>query len=134
MKFDIGWIAVRRLSDQQERKRTAFPSARAPLYAHIMLLILGTFRLPAPNLEAARPIMKRMADASRHEEGCLEYGYAEDVFEPGLIHVKEIWVDQKALDRHFAAVHLAEWRAAWPSLGIGERNLLVYDIGEPRRT
>lgn len=47
---------------------------------------------------AARPIMKRMADASRLEEGCLKYGYAEDVLDRGLIHVKEMWIDQDALD------------------------------------
>ena len=99
-----------------------------------MLLIVGTVRLPAHNMDAARPIMKRMADASRAEEGCAEYGYAEDVFDPGLIHVKEMWVDQNALDRHFATKHLAEWRAAWASLGIGERSLRVYDVGEPRST
>jgi quinol monooxygenase YgiN len=99
-----------------------------------MLLIVGTIRLPVANLAAARPLMKRMVEASRAEEGCVEYGYAEDVFEPGLIHVKELWTEQAALDRHFASTHIAEWRAAWPSLGIGDRNLHVYDVGEPRRT
>ena len=99
-----------------------------------MLLIVGTVRLPAHNLEAVRPIMQRMAEASRAEEGCVEYGYAEDLIDPGLIHVKEMWVDQPALDRHFATTHLAEWRAAWPDLGIGERNLRVYEVGEPRST
>lgn len=99
-----------------------------------MLLIVGTIRLPAENMEAARPIMKRMAEASRAEEGCVEYTYAEDVFDPGLIHVKELWVNQPALDHHFATAHLGEWRKAWPSLGIGERNLCVYDVREPRPT
>jgi quinol monooxygenase YgiN len=78
--------------------------------------------------------MQRMADASRLEEGCLDYGYAEDVFDPGLIHVRELWTDQHALDRHFASKHIGEWRAAWPSLGIGHRDLRVYDVAEPRRT
>jgi quinol monooxygenase YgiN len=99
-----------------------------------MLLIVGTVRLPAQNLDAARPIMKRMADASRAEEGCVQYGYAEDVFDPGLIHVKEMWTDQDVLDRHFASTHIAEWRAAWPSLGIGDRDLQVYEVAEPRKT
>lgn len=99
-----------------------------------MLLIVGTVRLPAANMDAARPIMKRMADASRSEEGCVEYGYAEDVFEPGLIHVKEMWTDQGVLDRHFASTHIVEWRAAWPGLGIGDRDLRVYEVAEPRRT
>ncbi|KTR83042.1 antibiotic biosynthesis monooxygenase [Novosphingobium barchaimii] len=97
-----------------------------------MLLIVGTIRLPSENLDAARPVMKRMADASRSEDGCIEYGYAEDVFDRGLIHVKELWRDQDALDRHVAAPHLTEWRAAWPGLGIGDRNLRVYDVQEPR--
>jgi quinol monooxygenase YgiN len=99
-----------------------------------MLLIVGTVRLPAHNMEAARPIMKRMAEASRTEEGCIEYGYAEDVLEPGLIHVKEMWTDQSALDSHFSSIHIAEWRATWPRLGIGDRNLNIYDVGAPRRT
>lgn len=64
----------------------------------------------------------------------MEYGYAQDVFDFGLIHVKELWVDQAALDLHFAAAHLATWRAAWPGLGIYDRKLWVYDVGEPRAT
>ncbi len=78
--------------------------------------------------------MQRMVEASRAEAGCVDYGYAEDVLDPGLIHVKELWTDQAALDRHFATAHIAEWRAAWPSLGIGERDLRLYEVGEPRRT
>ncbi|WEK38942.1 MAG: putative quinol monooxygenase [Candidatus Brevundimonas colombiensis] len=104
------------------------------LYARDMLLIIGTIRLPSSNLDAARPIMKRMVESSRAEEGCVEYGYAEDLFEPGLIHVKERWTEQTALDRHFASTHISEWRAAWQKLEISDRNLLVYDVGEPRQT
>jgi quinol monooxygenase YgiN len=99
-----------------------------------MLLIVGTVRLPPHNLDAARPIMRRMVEASRAEDGCIEYSYAEDLFEPGLIHVKELWTGQPALDRHFAAPHLAEWRAAWPALGIGERTLRLYEVAEARET
>lgn len=113
---------------------TILSIGRRSLYLGFMLLIVGTIRLPAENMEAARPVMKRMADASRAEEGCVEYTYAEDVFDPGLIHVKELWVDQPALDRHFATQHLADWRQAWPSLSIGERKLRVYEVGEPRPT
>jgi quinol monooxygenase YgiN len=99
-----------------------------------MLLIVGTVRLPAQNMGAARPIMKRMVEASRSEHGCVEYSYAEDVLAPGLVHVKEQWTDQDALNRHFASAHIAEWRAAWPGLGIGDRDLRVYDVAAPRRT
>ncbi|GAB2722900.1 MULTISPECIES: putative quinol monooxygenase [Comamonas] len=99
-----------------------------------MLLIVGTVRLPAANLERALPAMRAMVEASRAEAGCLEYGYAQDVLEPGLIHVKELWSDQAALDAHFASSHIQAWRAAWPALEIGDRALRVYDVGAPRST
>lgn len=99
-----------------------------------MLLIVGTVRLPPENLSKARPAIASMVSASRAEDGCEEYCYAEDVLEPGLIHVKEIWRDQQAFDRHFASEHIATWRSAWPELGIGDRNLRVYEVGAPRQT
>lgn len=99
-----------------------------------MLLIVGTVRLPAENLVQARSAMWAMVQASRAEVGCLEYGYAEDLFVPGLIHVKERWSHQAALDAHFASPHIQQWRDSWARLGIGERDLKVYEVGEPRAT
>lgn len=99
-----------------------------------MLLIVGTVRLPPEKLPDARPIMRVMVECSRAEDGCVEYSYAEDVLDPGLIHVKEIWRDQAALDRHFTSGHIDDWRASWPGLGIRDRDLRVYEVGEPRRT
>lgn len=99
-----------------------------------MLLIVGTIRLPAEKLPDARPAMLAMVEASRGEDGCIEYSYAEDLFEPGLIHVKELWTDQSALDRHFASAHIGTWRASWPALGIGDRNLRLYSVSDPGRS
>jgi quinol monooxygenase YgiN len=97
-----------------------------------MLLIVGTIRLPADLLDAARSVMASMVEASRAEAGCLEYSYAEDVLDPGLIHVKERWTNRAALGEHFKSVHIADWRASWPSLSIGERNLQLYEVGDPQ--
>ena len=99
-----------------------------------MLIVAGTVRLPAENLDRARPVMAAMATATRAEDGCLEYAYAEDVFEPGLIRIFERWRDRAALELHLQADHLKVWRAAWPDLGLHDRNLLVYEAGEPRAT
>jgi quinol monooxygenase YgiN len=96
-----------------------------------MLLIVGTIRLPLDNLAEARDEMRRMVESSRAEDGCQTYAYAQDVFDPGLIHVTELWRDRTALDRHFTSEYLAEWRASWPRLGIGDRDLRAYEVGEP---
>lgn len=93
-----------------------------------MLVIIGSIRLAPENLPKARAAMARMIAASRAEPGCLAYSYAEDVLEPGLIRVTEVWTDQAALDRHFASAHIAAWRAAWPELGITDRQLVAYQV------
>jgi quinol monooxygenase YgiN len=99
-----------------------------------MLVIIGTIRLPPGRLDATRPVMERMVRASRAEEGCLEYSYAQDVLDAGLVRVTEVWRDRAALDAHFRTPHIADWRSSWPALGIGERNLVLYEAGEPMPT
>ncbi|WP_374575301.1 putative quinol monooxygenase [Phenylobacterium sp.] len=97
-----------------------------------MLAIAGTVRVPPENLERFRPHMLAMLEASRAEDGCIEYSYAEDVAEPGLIRVFEAWRDQAALDAHFQTPHMATWRAAWPGFGVSDRRLFAYDIAAQR--
>lgn len=99
-----------------------------------MLLIVGTVRLPAEKLEDARLVMQRMIQASRAETGCIEYSYAQDILDPSLIHVKELWQDRVSLDKHFTSGHIADWRSEWPRLGITDRNLMLYDVDAPEIT
>ncbi|HPA37188.1 MAG TPA: putative quinol monooxygenase [Phenylobacterium sp.] len=96
------------------------------------LIIAGTVRVPAENLERFRPHMLAMLAASRAEDGCIEYSYAEDVAEPGLIRVFEAWRDQAALDAHFQTAHMAEWRSHWPSFGVSDRRLFAYETASQR--
>ena len=96
------------------------------------LLIAGTVRVPAENLAAFRPHMLAMLEASRAEDGCIAYSYAEDVAEPGLIRVFEAWRDQAALDTHFQTPHMAIWRGHWPAHGVSDRQLSAYDVAAER--
>jgi quinol monooxygenase YgiN len=96
------------------------------------LVIAGTVRVPPENLEGLRPHMLAMLTASRAEDGCLVYSYGEDVAEPGLIRVFEVWRDQAALDAHVRAPHMAVWRAAWPLFGVSDRRLIAYEVAQER--
>lgn len=96
------------------------------------VIIAGTVRVPPENLAAFRPHMQAMLDASRAEDGCAAYSYAEDVTEPGLIHVFEVWRDQAAIDAHFATAHMATWRSHWPAYGVSDRRLFAYEVAAQR--
>ncbi len=96
------------------------------------VIIAGTVRVPPGNLAGLKPHMEAMLAASRAEDGCITYSYAEDVAEPGLIRVFEAWRDQGAIDAHFKTAHMAAWRAAWPSFGVSDRQLFAYEIASQR--
>jgi quinol monooxygenase YgiN len=98
----------------------------------VTLIVAGTVRAPPQNVDAFRPQMAEMMAASQAEDGCLDYNYAEDVTEPGLIHVFERWRDQAALEAHFQTAHMAKWRAAWPSFGVSDRRLFAYEVSSER--
>ena len=97
------------------------------------LIVAGTVRVPPENLAAFRPHMLAMLAGSRGEPGCIEYAYAEDVAEPGLIRVFEAWRDQAALDAHFQTPHMAAWRAEWPKFGVSDRRLFAYETASERQ-
>ncbi len=92
------------------------------------ILIAGTVRVPPENLDRFKPHMERMLAASRAEDGCITYSYAIDVADPGLVRVFEAWRDQSAIEAHFKAPHMAEWRAAWPQFGVSDRRLTRYEV------
>jgi quinol monooxygenase YgiN len=93
-----------------------------------MLILAGSIRLPPEKLEAARPVMQRMIEASRAEEGCIAYSFAEDALEPGLIRIFEAFCDADAQQFHAQSQHMKDWRATWPALGIGERQITQSEV------
>lgn len=94
-----------------------------------MIAVLGSFRFPITSLEQARPLMRAVIDATLNETGCRAYSYAEDIAEPGLFRVTELWDTRDALSDHFATPHMREWGEQRLALGFFERRISLYEIG-----
>jgi quinol monooxygenase YgiN len=92
-----------------------------------MILVLGTFRLPVDKLDQARAALIRVIEATRAEPGCIDYAYAEDLLEPGLIRVSEKWETREALAAHFEATHMQRWRHEREALGMSGRDMRAYE-------
>ncbi len=90
-----------------------------------MIVIEGTIRVG--DISRARPHMEAMIAASRAEPGCVDYAYAIDLLEPGLIRVSERWASRAHLSAHAASAHMKAWRAAWPEIGVSDRSLRLYE-------
>lgn len=96
------------------------------------LIIAGTVRVPAENIDRFKPHMEAMLAASRAEDGCEAYSYAVDVADAGLVRIFEVWRDAAALAAHFETPHMATWRSHWPAFGVSDRQLFAYEVGAVR--
>ena len=92
-----------------------------------MILVVGTFRLPVERLEEAREALIRVIEATRAEAGCIDYAYAEDVLEPGLMRVSEKWESREALAAHFEAPHMKRWQQERVALGLSDRDMRAFE-------
>jgi quinol monooxygenase YgiN len=93
-----------------------------------MTAIGGTIRFPPDHALGVREILEPFVRASRAEPGNIHYYAAFDPIEAGMITIFEAYVDAAALEAHRASPHMATWRAAGAELGVGDRQLYLYDI------
>jgi len=93
------------------------------------IAVIGRFRFPRERLGEARLEMRKVIEATRTEPGCLAYSYAEDVLEPGLFHVTEMWESRGHLDAHFKAAHMVAWTKVRGPLGFSHREVAVFELG-----
>lgn len=95
-----------------------------------MIIVMGTVRVPVENIAAIVPAMERVVQATRREDGCIAYAYAQDMLEPGLIHISEKWRDRAALAAHFKAPHMVAWVAERADLGLYDRQIRCFETDE----
>lgn len=94
-----------------------------------MIAVIGTFRLPPQRVADALPAMREVIEATLQEPGCRAYSYAEDVAEPGLFRVTEIWDSREALKAHFTTAHMRRWAETRVALGFSDREISLFPLG-----
>ena len=98
-----------------------------------MIVVVGQFRLPVERLAEAQHAMARVLVATRAEAGCVQYNYAADLLDEGLIRVSEVWDSREQLTAHLATPHMQKWVEVRSGFGLSERAITVYeaDAGTP---
>lgn len=97
-----------------------------------LILVTGHLRIAADAVDALRPHMRALVEATRQEDGCILYAFAEDVVEPGTIRIVERWRDWPALEAHGKAPHIAAWRDALGGTKVESVEVLAHAAGEER--
>ena len=96
-----------------ERARRA---VRDALSMSEQVLIMGWFDIDPAKRDAALELFKRMNKGSIEEPGCVRYAFSADLDDPNRFHLYECWADEAALETHFEAALLQEFRRLLPDL------------------
>jgi quinol monooxygenase YgiN len=72
--------------------------------------IIATQHAKPERLEDLKLQIRRLVDAARTEDGCLDYRVLVSDEQPYQFHFVERWTSRQALDAHF---HTATFQAFW---------------------
>ncbi len=97
------------------------------------MIVEGWVRIAPDDVAKLSAAGQAMVAATRQEPGCLDYAFAADIAEPGLLRIVERWADEAALTAHFAAPHMAAFNAALGAVKIHGASVKVY-AAELQRT
>lgn len=98
-----------------------------------MIIVEGWVRASAEEIARLRPAAVEMMRATKAAEpGCLEYAYAVDLAEPGLLRIIERWTDDAALDAHFRTPHMAVFSQVMGAARIAAMSVKAYAGDEVR--
>ncbi len=81
-----------------------------------MIVIAGSVQINPDLRDVVIAAATKMREATVAEPGNLAYRFAFAMDDPNIVVLHEEWVDQAALDEHFATPHMAEFSGAFGSL------------------
>lgn len=98
-----------------------------------MIVVTGHLKMTPDQLAGLRPAIRAVVEATRGEDGCILYAFAEDSVEPGVVRIVERWRDWPALDAHGKTAHLDAWRQAVRAIGpLIDREVTAHETGASR--
>ncbi len=74
------------------------------------LHIIALFRFKENYLIDAIELLKKLANETRKEEGCLQYDIIEDKEQKGIFFIVELWESEEHHYKHSTTEHLDEFR------------------------
>jgi len=94
------------------------------------MLLIAASMTAAPNKRAQlQDVLTSLLAPTRAEPGCREYRYYQDSEDPDKFLFFEKWLDQKAIDAHFASAHFKHAAEQLPELVVGAPDIRIYEVG-----
>jgi len=93
-----------------------------------MIIVSGILRLSPADLDTVREAARATIEATRAEEGCRVYAFADDLTEPGLVRIYEEWDSRETLKAHGSTPHIQRWRETLRGVTVVEQRLKLVEV------
>ena len=95
-----------------------------------MIVLHATVPIKAEYREDALDMIADLVEASRAEDGMIDYRATTDVEEPNTVRFFEQYEDEDALEAHLETDHYGAFEAALADWLGGEPHVLKFDVSE----
>lgn len=94
-----------------------------------ILVVHATFPIEPEHRDEAMDAIRELAEASRAEEGVLDYRVAADVEDESLVRFFERYEDEAAFGAHAESAHFERFETALPEYLAGKPAVTRFDVG-----
>jgi quinol monooxygenase YgiN len=95
-----------------------------------MVIVIARFRPRSDNLDEFVALLGDVQEASRAEDGCVNYGYYRGVVDDSEFVAVEEWSDMAALETHLRTPHVARLIEALPSHSAAAPEIACHVVAE----
>jgi quinol monooxygenase YgiN len=93
-----------------------------------MIIVIARFRPRPDRREDLLALLEEVQAASRGDDGCLNYGYFEEIAGSARFIAVEEWRDMDALAAHLRQPHIGRLVAAVPDLTDGRLEIQAHEV------
>jgi quinol monooxygenase YgiN len=93
-----------------------------------MFIISGLMHFDPSRREEVSAACAAAAAASQSDEGCLTYGFSEDVNQPGAFRIFEHWASEDAFAKHCQAPHYLTFMEFVGKVGMTGADVNRYEV------
>jgi quinol monooxygenase YgiN len=79
------------------------------------------------DLELMLSAARDQITTSRQDDGCIAYDFGQDVLDPLVLHIVEVWEDEPKLRVHMKSAHRGRYLAAVKGVGMTSVKASMYD-------
>ena len=93
-----------------------------------MIIVIARFRPDPERRGELIALLAEVQEASRRDDGCLDYGYYAEVVDGDSFVAVEEWRDRDALEAHLRTPHVGRLVESLPGLGSARPEITVHEV------